>query len=462
MQTGRLRLAVLCITLSLVLAGCGKVFVDESKMYTLVGYSKDQLVNDVYYVKDGSYFYPLHTPEDAGDCFYLGKDISLIPSLYADECIAVKSRELFSGTLELTRYSDEGFSVGLYGLAGDGAGCYVFNSDKTCITDSDADYTLRRASSANIRIETINNKKCSNYPLSASGTLRGFYENENVQISMYCGSVYTEAYILADTHMLVPFESLTTPSAVTTKVGYVSFSMPDNAKSGYYYLKGAGFFLYHDHKKGECAPEGDNLNEPCTGTIIDALLERYQQYSVIVSAKTLDVTFDVTYDETSSEEEVQCVLQSPSNDIYYLEKGNGSASITLSEVTAGRWTFNIYPKGTKVIDFGVDSARSSSDSMCSEFLFETDHVIPYAQFEAFVSGNGEVWGSVENTETGESRSITSIRDFRADRHVCQWTYLPAGKYRMRVYHYFDTSITDAQLFEVEDGFDSEDIILIGE
>ena len=461
MQTRKLKTVLLAVLCMLMLCGCGKVFVDESKRYSLQPYSRDQLENDIYYVKDGSNFYRLHMPEDAGSCYYLGKDISLVPDLYSDECLAFRTKDLFAGTLKLQRFSDEGFTIGAFGLSGDGTGCYTLNSDKSSVSDSDAYRVFRRASSANIRIETINGKKCSDYPLSSSGTLRGFYENETVCFTMYCGSVYTEANITADTHMLVPFESIESASAVATKVGYISISMPDNAKSGYYFLKGFGFFRYHDHKRGECAPEGDDLNVPCSSTILDELLERYQQYSVIVSARTLDVTFDVSYDEKSADEEVQCVLQSPANDIYYLERGNGSSSITLSEVIAGRWTFNIYPKGTTVTDFGINSSKASAESMCSEFLFETDHIIPYAEFETMVSGDGEVWGTVENVDTGESMAIT-VTNGRPPRYICQWTYLPVGKYKMRVFHYFDTSVVDAQLFEVEDGFDSEEIILIGD
>jgi hypothetical protein len=90
-------------------------------------------------------------------------------------------------------------------------------------------------------------------------------------------------------------------------------------------------------------------------------------------------------------------------------------------------------------------------------MFTVENSIPSAVFSSTYSGKGQVWGSVENVDTSESRMLTL--DEMNRKLTCSWNYLAAGTYRMRIYHYNDTTILSGTLSEQSDGYDTEiDII----
>lgn len=66
-------------------------------------------------------------------------------------------------------------------------------------------------------------------------------KNKEYHLTFYAGTYYQTATIKADEKFLQYYEAYVIEKAENTKNGYLKFSMPDDAKSGYYMIEGAGF-----------------------------------------------------------------------------------------------------------------------------------------------------------------------------------------------------------------------------
>ncbi len=456
-------LLILILLTTVLLCSCSKVFLNEDTMYTPKRYTISDLANKTYYVKDGSSFFALYTPTKSGATYVVDRDLETIPDFYGDEAIVLCTQQTTAKNLSLDRYSDEGYSLGIQGIKVNGDGNYEFTQGDTVKKTSAYDI-CKRCPSPNFVIETINGHSCSDYKLSNGGTIQGFQEGEEVALTMYSGSSYIEISMTVDTHFFAWYEDMDMQTPILTKLGYFAYTMPSEAKSGYYFLSGAGFFRYHNHSKGSCTAGGDDLNIPTYETLELELASRFTQYSVIVSAKNYDVKFDVSFDKESVDEnKVRCIMQSPNGETYNMTIEDGVASLTLTEINAGKWTINLYPKGIAGVNVNVSSARVENESQCSEYVFDVATDIPLAVFKVIYSGQGEVWGSIENMNTGESKIIDGKDAGSAKQEnttiTCDWAYLPSGRYRMRVYHYNDTAILSGTLSERKDGYDTEILVI---
>ena len=100
----------------LLLSSCSKIFVNEKTRYTPDRYTISDLANKTYYVKDGSSFYELYEPSKEGLAYILGGDVETIPEFYKDEAVVLQTQSTKVPDIALTRYSDEGFSLGITGI----------------------------------------------------------------------------------------------------------------------------------------------------------------------------------------------------------------------------------------------------------------------------------------------------------------------------------------------------------
>ena len=281
----------------------------------------------------------------------------------------------------------------------------------------------------------------------------------------------------ADEHFYCSTATYTGLTSKTTKNGYLSITMPDDATSGYYVINDGGMFRYYDCDKGE--EESGDLVEAQDDTTV--ALSNSQQYIVSVPEKTTNITFNVAVDITESgSSNVKAVLTSPDGtqyDMTYNEE-TGIASVTMTEAAAGKWTVNVTPKTITVADVYVESSSSSSaTAQTFEFTVEEGSNI---KFYAIYKGSGDIWGTVVN-EDGEVYSLEEDESYSDDtdsedsedeieyenvddstyKLSYTYSYLPAGTYTVKIYHQSDTTITECN-YENAEEYQTQDIITVEE
>lgn len=464
-------MAGILIGSAILLSGCGtdKIFVNEEDAYKIVNLSDRELENDKYYVKTGADFNVVYRPNGTATAktqmqsdsrlFWTMEDDSLIPTLYKNEVIAYQSENTQLTDITLERFKNIGYSIGLYGGVMSSDGYIDYNIQSQIVENCSAYDILYNAPSKQIRLATINDEPVTDDMLDSSGTIKRLDQNGTYDIGFYSGTKYMTATMSADVHFYQSYEISQIEKAGTTKNGYLAIPMPEDAKSGYYMMNGSGLYRYYAFEKNTENVETVDMNEPFYETEEEKIAAYSQQYMVSVQTKTTNVAFNMEYDtEEYEDDEIKCILVSPDGTTYNLVPQNGTASIELAEVIAGRWTINVLPKDLIVKDIKAESTAATADSSTetkSFYIGEDDENIQfYAQYE----GEGDVWGIVEN-ESGESQEL----DVDTQNHelTTTYSYLAAGTYTMTIYHYKDTKIGEMG-YQVDTDNEEHEIITIGD
>ncbi len=454
-----------------VLSGCGKksILQEKDAQYKLVSLNDYELQNNVYYIKDGTKFYATYMPQNNGlnsgnsnllvspDRFaWLQKDYSLLPTLYKDEIIAYASPDYEISGIQLERLQYCGFSFGFFGGAFDSEGYYEIDKG-SLIKDTDAAAVFNKYSSSTIKIISIDGEPISPDMINATGLFQNIEEDSIHKFEIFAGTKYDTVSIKADYMYFVSYELYNMNNISTTKNGYVAISMPEGAKSGFYFVDGKGMFKYCDFKKGEESEDKILSNESYYQTEEEKLSLYSQQYSVNIKQNTKNVTFTVNYEEGQVDKNsIYCILLAPDETRYIMEADTTSASITLDTASAGRWTLNISPKNLVVTDINVVSDDSRKDAYSVEYYYELEEAETNYQFWASFIGEGEVWGTVENKD-GKTQSMDIIQQYAPAEYDSEgeekiketegiisvvYPYIPAGTYKMTIYHYEDTMIKE--------------------
>lgn len=458
-------------TLLIFIEGCGfegkQIFVEEGAEYELTPLNDSELVNDKYYIKNGSKFYEAYMPNgtvssmasqvDSKRLFWLDVDESLIPTYYKGELIAYPSENLSLDRISVERFSDVGYSIGLYGGTVDDEGYLCYKLKENSIGVSNAYSVLSQSKSDQIRITTINDNPVNTDSINSGGIITGLSQNEEYTIGYYAGTYYSTATVKADEHYLQSYEIINIDKAETTKNGYLSISLPDDAKSGYYLINGYGLFKYYDYKKGEQDDSKTDMNEPYYRSYEEQIMANSQKYVVNVPTKANNISFTVSYNAaTIDEESIQCILQAPSGEIYTMQvKEPGTIFLQLAEAVAGRWSISISPKEMEIIDVTVDAETPSNTTVTDSYDFVITEDSTNIQFIAEYTGDGDIWGVVKN-ENGETVSLENLKD---NRLSAVYSYLSAGTYTVTIYHYADTAIDNVTYQTYEDNLENEIITI---
>ena len=167
---------LLSICLLATISGCGKkeLFVNEDDKYKVESVEQNDLKDETFYVKEGSYFY---VP-------YEKKAFTKVPSAYSTSILAIKSVKSSIEPQTLNRYKYLGYSFGIYGGTFNSEG-YITFPRKNIIKNSTA-YDLFYTSKANeIRLVSINGEKVSQSILSDKGVIADLEENQVYQLSCW-------------------------------------------------------------------------------------------------------------------------------------------------------------------------------------------------------------------------------------------------------------------------------------
>lgn len=470
----KMSMLISAIVCSLLLSGCNteiQIFEDKDSKNVLKGIEKDELMNGYYYVKEGTKFYKIYELDSSGSGTSLdNKKVAwttdnegLIPEYYENELIAQSSvRVNTSENLTLERYKDIGLSLGIYGAYFED-GYIKFTSNSNVIEKTSAADVFQNDVSNNIMIDTINNTKVTEAMLTEAGTLLGMTSGGTFHIGFFAGTTYMEEDVEADTHFYQSYEAYNVDDFQMTKNGYMALSLPSDLKTGLYRLSKNGFFKYYAFKKGEQDISTVDMNEPYYKSEEDQMAAFSQQFTFNLDATTSNMTVHAKFDPTTvttSSGKVKMMVTSPDKKIITVEadKDDGEINCDMMKSIAGKWTVNITPQSMKVSNVEIKSNETVQQTTREEYEMTFDTDMTGVVITAGYEGEGTVTGQILS-DSNESYTMKEDKNSTYGENTkmlsYQFAYLPAGTYKVVIYHYPDTKIVGTNHYLSEDVRDVE-------
>lgn len=453
---------------ALILTGCKDVQIWEKQADEngVVALSDKELKKDIYYVKNGTKFYPVYMPQGSAKDFSYAVNESRvmaptiveekkIPIHYKGEGIAVASNKNELKTVTLERFLDLGYSFGVYGGKLQ-EGYYQFDASSNIIKGSAMEKALESLESKEIRLSTINGEKITDKMIDpGAGVLVGLNANESYKVTFFAGTYYYETEVVADTHMMKSFEifSYEEDKLKDTKNGYKFFDTPEDLKSGWYNMNGTGLFKYYDHERG--GNDNISMNDNYYENEKERLQAYSKQYSVDIASKTKDVDIRADYilpeNITISEENIEGYVYSPDGIRYEMEQllGESALSLSLTQAIPGRWTVNIVPKVLDV-SVSVDSGALEQDATVEEteitlsenrtnivFSAEYDKTDEECEISGIVVAPDGITTEMEAIEKDETDAFGNpIGNNRKKYYMeCEMAFAASGTYTVKIFHY---------------------------
>lgn len=455
---------LLILSISIFVSGCGKIQLFESKTdpYLLVAKGNKELKQEIFYVKDGTKFYKTLKPNatfssksmsvDPKRIIWLGKDESLIPTLYKGESIAYASKVANLDSVILERFKYEGYSVGAYLVEYDFEKNMInMTVGSNSIEGTSMHKVLSNAKSKYIRVEALNDTPVNSAMINESGIFTCLEENATYEFCYYAGTYYTKSQVQADTKYLTSYEIFKIDSIEDTKNGYVSISLPEEMESGYYLIDGAGLFKYIAHEKGTVEESSLDYNIATNkAEVKESVNTNSQAYAITLKEEMVNQEFRIEYEDDQGID-VSAVLVSPNGDTYelqgdYIDRSGMNTSdktqqktCTLASVIKGQWTMYITPADLKV---NIEMINTSVTIMAQTKEYSTNiEGKEYAEFMVEYEGsNNTQMLAILTDPNGKIYNFNPAKkSLRASL-----TEVPNGLYTVKVY-YFDyaTTLTNA-------------------
>ncbi len=462
---------LVCIALMgislLSLTGCDiQIFEDKSARNIAKEYKKEDLENNVYYIKDATSFYETYkcdsssssTELDYKKCCWLIEDEKMVPTCYQDGLIARTTKDKIEDeSVVMERYEDCGYSIGVYGCTFEN-GYICFRKRNDTISGTNLSDALKKSSSDNIMIESINGTYVSETMLNEAGVIIGMEQGKAYLITYYEGSVYKEMTVTADTHFFECFEAYKLDEFSMTKNGYISLIIPEDLMSGYYRLDGNGFFRYIAAKKGDLDLASVDYNIPYYESEEDQMAVFSQQYVFNLDRITENMSVKADFEPSSvlnSSGEVKMMVTSPDNKRMTVEafRDDGTISCDIKESTPGEWIVNISPQSMKVTNIEVVSNQDETEASKEEKELILDRDMTGIVVTLDYEGEGTVTAQVVDPVNNKSYDMVQNKDAaRAEIHQLMYSfpYLAEGEYKVYVYHYPDTKIGELSYYLSED------------
>ncbi len=465
----------ICFAVMLMLTGCDheiQIFKDEEAKYRPEPLSNYDLENDKYYVKMGTKFYQVFDADTTGGsgssvdntrCAYVwGKYNNKVPTYYSNELIAYASKENTIKDLTCERYKDTGYSIGIYGATYND-GYITFDLNQNSVKDSDAKKKFKNKRSNDIMIETINDEKVTPDMLNKAGVFVGLEKDKTYDITFYAGTYYGEITVEADTHFFQSYEMYSLRDHRITKNGYISITMPEDAKTGYYIIGEKGLFRYMATERGEEDLEAANYNEPYYLTEEDQMAAFSQQFTFDIEASTANGTIRAEYDEDSlaegQESYIKMMVTAPDGTRLTAEpKEEGVLEMAYTTMMPGKWTVNITPQSMNISSVEVVDNAAAQEKTQNTYTFKIEEEKTGVEFYVIYDGEGEVSGQVIGPD-GQSHDLKEGRDVQNGQLGYTYSYLPEGTYTVNVYHDPDTKITKVD-YDYNEKNKSEEIITV--
>ena len=492
----------IAMSVPILLTGCDTdvvIFKENTDPYAQVKITADEMTKDTAYVMDGTGF--IQVADIYGNCdgtvdvadparvLWMENRETLVPTMYKGSLLTIKSNTTDLKSVACERFHDDGYSIGIYSA--------VYNED-TGMIDFDAQYNVGENTpfysvmdtslSTEFHLETINGSAVSADMLNDSGVLTCFEQDKSYTLGYYAGTEYKTCTVTASLHMLSSWETFTLTDITMTKKGYLAVTIPDDYESGWYYIAGQGLVKYLAEDYGGDDLNGDDLNVEYFNSEEEKQQAYSQSYAVDFEEKTLNATVEVIYDKSSvtTGQTVSVTLIAPDGTSYTLEDGAkpaldestynygdnvGYYSIQLKEAMAGKWHVYIQPKSMTIYQVQVLSNKISEEATEEDMTFaidsdlknqiftvnwsttdiSTESVTGESKptiFATIVYPDGETF---DLTATSETSDTPSYLYYKA-------SYLPAGSYTVRVYHYSDTKIDKFDMHDDASALEEETVI----
>lgn len=451
-------------------SGCKSIFRQRQDKYAQKEVTKENLEEDTFYIKSGTRFVSVYkadtktvtdkTINQSVSLCFLTKDYQTVPTLYKGEILAIASQDATLSDFKLTRYKEIGYSFGIYGVSMDKSGYLAFDLEKNGYKKSDSYNVLKETRSKEIRLSSINGEKVSEDMITSTGVLNCLMQYASYDLTFYSGTYYSTAKMIADTFILQEFEYFKLENASDTINGYLSFIMPEDAKSGWYYIAGHGLFKYVAAEKGVDEASID-YNAPYYAE--DAIQEaRYsQKFSTSLDIRMKNVMLQLYYDPKTIEhvEDITGTVYAPDNTMYQMELNEAEhyLSCSLQEAMAGKWMLYVDPKNLLITDMKVVSIKNAQTVTEESYQMEVAEDKANFRFQVSFSGDGEIYAIVIYPD-GSSHEL--MLDSKNKTLYYTAPFISADSYEVKVYHYTDTNVDSVTV--IENTLTDSDIITVTE
>ncbi|MBP3783879.1 MAG: hypothetical protein J6I68_11590 [Butyrivibrio sp.] len=476
-----LPLALAIVLVMPLLTGCTNIIERKKNKYAQVQLTKEELKDDVYYIKNGTKFVQVYkaqtynvTSTESGrnkKTVFLGLDFETVPTLYKGEIIALATKSTAFKKVEIIRYETIGYTLGMFGLKkNEDTGTLDLSTDQNLAEDSNVYKTLRKKTySTSLQLVSINNQPVSESMINDTGIFDCLEENGIYTLEYYSGTKLSSSQLQADMFALQEFEYYEINEADNTANGYFALSLPEDAKSGYYYIEGAGMFKYIADKKG--TNELDiSMNEPYYSDEYSAEDAYAQKYSVEFDVRMANVTINLNYDSTSINdiESITGKAVSPDGTEYSLNVDYSKSLITISllEAMAGKWNIYIQPKDIAITKANIVSSANQQEITQETYNFafdeaqeNTQFVVKYKTSVNSKDKDPEIYALLVFPD-----GTTQELKHEAKNKVLYSNvpYINGGSYVVKVYHYTDTEIDTVTTETGDLSYDEDTIITVTE
>ena len=448
------------ILTSFLLTGCSfsldkPIFETETDPYELVPYTKSELSNDIFYVKNGTKFYkafpvPSKNTSETQTVCWLGDNERAVPVYYKNEFITYSTSEKDYPTYEIIRYKDMGFSVCSIGMyyANDG---FCFSGNSAIGPATDISKILSNENAKEFRITAIDGTAVKPEDLSECGTILNMNKDQEYEISYYAGTYLKTAPVKADSRILMAFETYEIKEYEDTQNGYAAVRLPEDALSGYYSINGY-MFKYYNFEKGEKNESEQNMNISYFDISEETILDNSQQYSFSLDTEKRNMKVTIPYDQYDQGDpenniRISAYLFAPDGTQYDMQIDEEKQQITcmLDEALGGKWIINIIPRDLPIKKIDVQSDDLQQESTEQEYSFYFEENASTIKFFINYEGHGDVHGIIimpDGTTYDFNQNNSGYNNSSSGELTYSMAYVPKGEYIIKVYHYTDTDITE--------------------
>lgn len=295
-------LLYLALSLSIaVLSGCSaKIFEEKNPEKVMKRYSKENLEDGGFYVKDGTGFFKPYKKESgfstsasSSRIFWMEeKEEELIPVLYKGEVLSYVSSSSTPSKFSIERFKDCGYSVGIRGFLPVKNGQLLqYTASTSNLKEGSSAYELFNGINAQkLTVSDMNGSPVSEQSFTYGGVLAGLEQGKTYALGVYVGSFYKVHEVTADTRILASDSKVELDGISLTRNGYYAVQIPEGLESGYYYAEGYGFFKYVNREKHPSLKLSEiDWNQNLSTTSNDQGMEKTVN---VTSEKTLDQDYE--------------------------------------------------------------------------------------------------------------------------------------------------------------------------
>jgi len=424
----------------------GKRETQEVK-YVLTSVSAEQLQENMFYVKNGDEFFPVHMGEtniskenliakemDPSRIISFTKDDVMIPTMYKDDTLIYYTKQSVP-TFYWERLKDYGYTVGLYNLSAAESNKiqFVVGESKTDHgSDAYAGLSQLDIGDSVIIIDKVGGQTVTGERLSECGSINGLKADEMANIDLYIGTQHYLIESKVDTHVLSSMEIYQTNEYNLMPEGYASVKIPEYFLSGYYFINGVGVIRYVANNRSEGVANVDfsvpYFYEDEFGNQIT--LEEYEalkgnkseeenkesdyKFSYNIDSTVKSLKLSLKYDLLEGEDINDVLYEAPSAKIVSpvgdetefqstVEEGKQVLTTTINGVMSGKWDVYVYDLGER--KFSVDSEIESGNA--DSFVHSGNSEGTFTIYSDGVSGYGVAKVKWENATRAASISIKS-------------------------------------------------------